>query len=92
MPRPIEVVPTAKFARDLTADTTIYLDFIKMKLNVLNYAAHCTESHEVGIWDVYSERLLHDMDAFLPFLLMGPTYPMWQNYACFTTPLIDFAV
>ena len=49
--RPIEVVFTEKF-RGLTADTTVYFGIVevtKRLLNFMNYAAHGTESQEVGM-------------------------------------------
>ena len=51
MSRPIEVVFTEKF-RGLIADTTVYfgiVEVIKRLLNFMNYAAHGTESREVGM-------------------------------------------
>ena len=57
-----------KFARGLTANTTVYLGFIEALtegyLNFTHHAAHRTESKPVGIEDEYSERFLDMIEAF----------------------------
>ena len=78
----IEVAYAAVFAKDLTANTTVYLGFIEVPTGhlKLNYrAAHGAESQEVGIEDACKKRLLDDMDTTFPSVFMKPIYPVWKN-------------
>ena len=78
--RAIKIVSVTKFARGLTADTTVYLGFIEATIEQLDFmyrAAHGTESQEAGIGDEHSERLLDDIEVSFPSVFMEPTYPVW---------------
>ena len=45
----------------------------------MHAANHWTESQEIGIGDMHSERFLDDMKATFPFVYLKLTYPIWEN-------------
>ena len=60
----------------------MYLGFVEMtmgQLSLTHHAAHGTESQEIGIGDMHSERFLDDMKATFPFVYLKLTYPIWEN-------------
>ena len=88
--RPIELIFSAKLARGLKTNTTVYLGFVEVTMGELNFmhcAAYVTESQEVRLGDVHSERLLDDMDATFPSIFMELTY--CAGKPCFFYHTID---
>ena len=74
----------AKFARVLTAETTVYLGFAEVTIRELNFmysAGHGTDSKEVRIGDTHRESLLDDIEASF----IEPTNPVLENHVNYTT-------